>query len=116
MFRELPDERRSPFVESLTLWSVISAGFPYPYAENSDPLGCHASQFSAAIDLFRGRPQDVAIKREEPNRAGQWLTPAELNEVLLNRYPAAGTELREALAVRYGVAVAGIVGGAGGCR
>ena len=40
----------------------------------------------------------------EPNRAGQWLTPEELNEVLLNRYPAAGTELREALAVRYGVA------------
>src|SRR2546430_11127928 len=39
----------------------------------------------------------------EPNRAGQWLTPEELNEVLLNRYPAAGTELREALAVRYGV-------------
>ena len=26
----------------------------------------------------------------EPNRAGQWLTPEELNEVLLNRYPAAG--------------------------
>ncbi|TMG39705.1 MAG: histidinol-phosphate aminotransferase family protein [Chloroflexi bacterium] len=39
----------------------------------------------------------------EPNRAGQWLTPQELNEVLLNRYPSGATELREALAERYRV-------------
>ena len=28
----------------------------------------------------------------EPNRAGQWLTPQELNEVLLNRYPSGATD------------------------
>ena len=40
----------------------------------------------------------------EPNTAGDWLTPAELDGVLLNRYPAAAQDLRHALASRYGVA------------
>ena len=39
----------------------------------------------------------------EPNRAGAWLTPSELNDVLLNRYPGAAVELRAALAERYAV-------------
>jgi histidinol-phosphate aminotransferase len=39
----------------------------------------------------------------EPNRAGAWLTPAELDQVLLNRYPGAAVELRGALAERYRV-------------
>ncbi len=39
----------------------------------------------------------------EPNQAGQWLTPDELNAILLNRYPSAALELREVLAKRYGV-------------
>ncbi len=39
----------------------------------------------------------------ESNRAGQWLTPDELDGVLLNRYPSAAVELREALAQRYKV-------------
>ena len=39
----------------------------------------------------------------EPNPAAQWLTPEELNAVLLNRYPSAGADLRDVLAKRYGV-------------
>ena len=39
----------------------------------------------------------------EPNRAVQWLTPAELNDILLNRYPGAALDLRGVLAERYGV-------------
>jgi histidinol-phosphate aminotransferase len=39
----------------------------------------------------------------EPNPAGHWLTPAELDDVLLNRYPGA-SDLRPALASRYRVA------------
>ncbi len=39
----------------------------------------------------------------EPNRAGAWLTPRELDDVLLNRYPGAAVELRAALAARYHV-------------
>lgn len=41
----------------------------------------------------------------EPNRAGTYLTPEELNEVLLNRYPAAvgAVALRATLAERFGV-------------
>ena len=41
----------------------------------------------------------------EPNRAGTYLTPDELNEVLLNRYPAAtgAAALRSALAQRFAV-------------
>jgi len=39
----------------------------------------------------------------EPNPAAQWLTPEELNAVLLNRYPSAGADLRAVLAERYGV-------------
>ena len=40
----------------------------------------------------------------EPNRAGSWLTPEELDAVLLNRYPEPALDLRRALADRYGVA------------
>jgi histidinol-phosphate aminotransferase len=40
----------------------------------------------------------------EPNPAGNWLTPGELDAVLLNRYPTPALELRQALARRYGVA------------
>ena len=39
----------------------------------------------------------------EPNEAGQWLTPEELDAILLNRYPGAAVELRTVLAARYGV-------------
>lgn len=49
----------------------------------------------------------------EPNPADQWLTPAELRDVLLNRYPAGPTELRSALAERYGVAPEQLVLGNG---
>ena len=41
----------------------------------------------------------------EPNPAGLYLSPSELNDILLNRYPtaAAAAELRAALAERFGV-------------
>ena len=39
----------------------------------------------------------------EPNRAAEWLTAAELNDILLNRYPSGAVDLRAALASRYGV-------------
>jgi len=39
----------------------------------------------------------------EPNRAGQWLTPDELEAILLNRYPGPALDLRTVLAERYGV-------------
>ena len=39
----------------------------------------------------------------EPNPAGSWLTPQELDALLLNRYPAPALELRNTLARRYGV-------------
>lgn len=42
----------------------------------------------------------------EPNPAGRYLTPQELDDILLNRYPsaAATADLRATLATRYGVA------------
>ena len=40
----------------------------------------------------------------EPNPAGSWLNPEELDALLLNRYPAPAGELRRALGERYGVA------------
>ena len=49
---------------------------------------------------------DVRLQANEwadPNPAGKWLTPDELNAVLLNRYPGAAVELRQTLAQRYGV-------------
>ncbi|HYK98934.1 MAG TPA: aminotransferase class I/II-fold pyridoxal phosphate-dependent enzyme [Candidatus Acidoferrales bacterium] len=49
----------------------------------------------------------------EPNPASQWLTPDELNAVLLNRYPTAGADLRAVLAERYGVTPDQIVIGNG---
>src|SRR5712691_12976383 len=39
----------------------------------------------------------------EPNPAGDWLTPQELNAVLLNRYPTAALDLRGLLSERYHV-------------
>jgi len=39
----------------------------------------------------------------EPNPAGDWLTPEELDAVLLNRYPTSAVDLRGLLAERYHV-------------
>ena len=49
----------------------------------------------------------------EENRAGTWLTPGELDGVLLNRYPAAARDLSGALASRYGVSPEQLVLGNG---
>src|SRR6184192_1261634 len=59
---------------------------------------------------YRTAPQikaDVRLAANEwadPNRAGNWLTPAELDAILLNRYPGPALDLRGVLAERYGVA------------
>src|SRR2546428_3980245 len=48
---------------------------------------------------------DVRINANEwpePNVAGRYITPEELNGVLLNRYPGRGDELREILSARWG--------------
>jgi histidinol-phosphate aminotransferase len=58
---------------------------------------------------YRTAPQikaDVRLAANEwaePNRAGSVLTPAELDAILLNRYPGAALDLRSVLAERYGV-------------
>ena len=49
----------------------------------------------------------------EPNRAGQWLTPAELQDILLNRYPGPALDLRSVLAERYGVTAEQLILGNG---
>jgi histidinol-phosphate aminotransferase len=49
----------------------------------------------------------------EPNPAGTWLTPDELDAVLLNRYPTPALDLRGALADRYGVAADQLILGNG---
>ncbi len=63
------------------------AGFP-PYRT--------AAAINAEVRL-------AANEWAEPNPAGKWLTPAELEAVLLNRYPTAGADLRALLAKQYGV-------------
>ena len=49
----------------------------------------------------------------EPNPAGDWLTPQELDAVLLNRYPTAAVDLRGLLAERFKVAPEQLVLGNG---
>jgi len=49
----------------------------------------------------------------EPNPAGDWLTPQELDDVLLNRYPTAALDLRALLADRFGVTADQLVLGNG---
>src|SRR2546423_2477052 len=48
---------------------------------------------------------DVRINANEwpePNVAGRYITPDELNGILLNRYPGRGDELRDILSRRWG--------------
>jgi histidinol-phosphate aminotransferase len=63
----------------------------------------------AGFQPYRTQQMDAEVRLNanewaEPNPAGHWLTPDELDAVLLNRYPRAGLDLRAALARRYGVA------------
>ena len=62
----------------------------------------------AQLQPYRTQRQsaDVRIQANEwpePNPAGRYLSPAELDRVLLNRYPGRGDELRSVLADRWGV-------------
>jgi histidinol-phosphate aminotransferase len=63
----------------------------------------------AAFPAYRTGQQvkaDVRLNANEwaePNPAGDWLTPQELDAVLLNRYPSSAIDLRALLAERYRV-------------
>src|SRR5260221_11592178 len=67
----------------------------------------------AALETFRAYgaqrvPAGVKVNANEwadPNPAGQYLTPQELDDILLNRYPSAAAtgDLRATLATRYGI-------------
>jgi histidinol-phosphate aminotransferase len=63
----------------------------------------------AAFPAYRTGQQvkaDVRLNANEwaePNPAGDWLTPQELDAVLLNRYPSSAVDLRGLLAERYHV-------------
>jgi len=63
----------------------------------------------AAFPAYRTGQQvkaDVRLNANEwaePNPAGDWLTPQELDAVLLNRYPSPAVDLRGLLAERYHV-------------
>jgi histidinol-phosphate aminotransferase len=61
----------------------------------------------AAFQPYRTPPPkaDVRIQANEwpePNPAGRYITPAELDGLLLNRYPGRGDDLRDVLATRWG--------------
>jgi histidinol-phosphate aminotransferase len=60
----------------------------------------------AAFQPYRTPPlkADVRIQANEwpePNPAGRYITPAELDGLLLNRYPGRGDDLRDVLAERW---------------
>src|SRR5438105_3317337 len=64
----------------------------------------------AGFQAYRTQQMDADVRVHanewaEPNPARAFLGPAELDEILLNRYPTplASAELRETLALRYGV-------------
>ncbi len=62
----------------------------------------------AAFPAYRTGQQKADVRLNanewaEPNPAGDWLTPEELDAVLLNRYPTAAIDLRGLLAERYHV-------------
>jgi histidinol-phosphate aminotransferase len=62
----------------------------------------------AAFPAYRTGQQKADVRLNanewaEPNPAGDWLTPEELDAVLLNRYPTSAVDLRGLLAERYHV-------------
>ncbi|MGH2377875.1 MAG: histidinol-phosphate transaminase [Candidatus Limnocylindria bacterium] len=67
---------------------------------------------------YRTQQMDAQVRLQanewaEPNPAARYLDPDELEGLLLNRYPGAGTDLRTALAQGFGVAPEQIVLGNG---
>ena len=71
--------------------------FPKPRDDLAGFTPYRTQQMAAEVRLH-------ANEWAEPNPAGSWMTPAELDGVLLNRYPGGAQDLRHALASRYGVA------------
>src|SRR5207249_7469831 len=80
-----------------------------PYPVRVAPRLPRARGDLAAFPAYRTGQQvkaDVRLSANEwaePNPAGDWLTPQELDAVLLNRYPTAALDLRGLLAERYRV-------------
>ena len=74
------------------------------------------------LTAFRGyrtqqQPADVRLQSNEwpePNPLGRYLSPSELNDIVLNRYPdSAATRLRSTLAEQWGVAPEQLIFGNG---
>ena len=80
--------------------------FPKPRGDLEGFAPYRTQQMAADVRLH-------ANEWTDPNPAGHWLTAAELDAVLLNRYPPAANDLRQALATRYGVAPEQLVLGNG---
>jgi len=80
--------------------------FPKPRDDLAGFAAYRTQQMAAEVRLH-------ANEWAEPNPAGSWLTPAELDGVLLNRYPGGAQDLRHALASRYDVAPDQLVVGNG---
>lgn len=80
--------------------------FPKPRPDLTGFAPYRTQQMAAEVRLH-------ANEWAEPNPAGTWLTPAELDSVLLNRYPAGSVDLRDALAARYAVAPEQLIFGNG---
>ncbi|HYR92740.1 MAG TPA: aminotransferase class I/II-fold pyridoxal phosphate-dependent enzyme [Methylomirabilota bacterium] len=59
--------------------------------------------YRTAAQMQPGVIRLAANEWAEPNPAGKWLSPNELEAVLLNRYPTAGADLKAVLAKQYGV-------------
>ena len=83
-------------------------GLPRPRADLEAFQAYRTQQMAADVRVN-------ANEWPEPNPAGAYLSSAELDEVLLNRYPgaAAAMALRAALAARYGVAAEQLIFGNG---
>ena len=80
--------------------------FPRPRPDLEGFTPYRTQQMAADVRLH-------ANEWTDPNPAGSWLTPAELDGILLNRYPPAANDLRGALASRYGVSPEQLVLGNG---
>src|SRR6266498_2045028 len=88
--------------------ATLRPGTRSPYAMRMTPLLPKPRSDLAAFQQYRtGQVKaDVRLNANEwaePNPAGDWLTPTELDAVLLNRYPSSAVDLRALLADRYHV-------------
>jgi histidinol-phosphate aminotransferase len=89
--------------------AIRRPGTTSPYPMRMTPRLPKPRADLAAFPTYRTGQQvkaDVRLNANEwaePNPAGDWLTPQELDAVLLNRYPSSAIDLRGLLAERYRV-------------